>query len=56
MIAEGYSHNAISKSLDVAEGTVDNQVEVIYEKLGLPVPQTHDRRVEAVLTLVNPGT
>ncbi|MCZ6867692.1 MAG: response regulator transcription factor [Chloroflexi bacterium] len=56
LIAEGYSHNAISKSLDVAEGTVDNQVEVIYEKLRLPVPQTHDRRVEAVLTLVNPGT
>ena len=49
LMAEGRSNAAIAKVLVVSEGAVEKHVANIFLKLGLPVSDTDNRRVLAVL-------
>jgi DNA-binding NarL/FixJ family response regulator len=49
LMAEGRSNAAIARALVVGEGAVEKHVANIFLKLGLPVSETDNRRVLAVL-------
>jgi DNA-binding NarL/FixJ family response regulator len=49
LMAEGRSNAAIAHTLFIGEGAVEKHVASIFAKLGLPVSQSDNRRVLAVL-------
>jgi DNA-binding NarL/FixJ family response regulator len=52
LIAEGRSNRAISKQLYLSSRAVERHVQAIFQKLGLPDTEDHNRRVLAVLALL----
>ncbi|MGA9594797.1 MAG: response regulator transcription factor [Acidimicrobiia bacterium] len=49
LIAEGRSNAAIAAQLDIGEGTIEKHIASIFMKLDLPVSESDNRRVLAVL-------
>ncbi|HEU4806855.1 MAG TPA: response regulator transcription factor [Homoserinimonas sp.] len=49
LMAEGRSNSAIAKELFIAEGSVEKHISAIFAKLGLPIEDSGNRRVLAVL-------
>jgi DNA-binding NarL/FixJ family response regulator len=52
LVAEGRSNRAIAKRLYVSSRAVERHVQAIFQKLGLPDSEDHNRRVLAVLALL----
>ncbi len=48
-MAEGRSNAAIADALVIGEGAIEKHVANIFAKLGLPVSESDNRRVLAVL-------
>jgi len=53
LMAEGRSNSAIAKELFIAEGSVEKHISAIFTKLGLPIEDSGNRRVLAVLRYLN---
>ncbi len=53
LMAEGRSNAAIAQQLYVSAGTVEKHVAAIFGKLDLPVSEDHNRRVLAVIRMLN---
>jgi DNA-binding NarL/FixJ family response regulator len=53
LMAEGRSNSAIAKELFIAEGSVEKHISAIFAKLGLPIEDSGNRRVLAVLRYLN---
>jgi DNA-binding NarL/FixJ family response regulator len=53
LVAEGRSNKAISERLAISHGAVQKHVSAIFNKLGLPAGDDDDRRILAVLKLLN---
>jgi DNA-binding NarL/FixJ family response regulator len=53
LMAEGRSNAAIASRLVVSEGAIEKHVANIFAKLGLPVSESDNRRVLAVLHYLN---
>lgn len=51
LMAEGRSNGAIAARLVIGEGALEKHVANIFTKLGLPVSESDNRRVLAVLPL-----
>jgi DNA-binding NarL/FixJ family response regulator len=49
LIAEGRSNSAIAALLDIGGGTIEKHIASIFMKLDLPVSESDNRRVLAVL-------
>jgi DNA-binding NarL/FixJ family response regulator len=49
LMAEGRSNAAIAAALIIGEGAVEKHVANIFAKLGLPISESDNRRVLAVL-------
>lgn len=49
LMAEGRSNAAIADALVIGEGAIEKHVANIFAKLGLPVSESDNRRVLAVL-------
>jgi DNA-binding NarL/FixJ family response regulator len=54
-MAEGHSNAAIAEQLVVSRRTVENQIRIIFSKLGLSALDDVDRRVRAVLAYLSFG-
>lgn len=52
LMAEGRSNAAIAQHLHVSAGTVEKHVAAIFAKLDLPVSEDHNRRVLAVIRML----
>ncbi|MCX3061203.1 response regulator transcription factor [Streptomyces beihaiensis] len=52
LMAEGRSNGAIAQRLHVSAGTVEKHVAAIFAKLGLPVSEDDNRRVLAVIRML----
>jgi DNA-binding NarL/FixJ family response regulator len=50
LMAEGHTNAGIAERLVVTDGAIEKHVRGIFQKLGLPVSEAHNRRVLAVLT------
>jgi len=50
LMAEGHTNAGIAERLVVTDGAIEKHVRSIFQKLGLPVTDAHNRRVLAVLT------
>ena len=50
LMAEGHTNAAIAERLVVTDGAIEKHVRGIFQKLGLPASDTHNRRVLAALT------
>ena len=50
LMAEGHTNAAIAERLVVTDGAIEKHVRNIFQKLGLPATDAHNRRVLAVLT------
>ncbi len=55
LMAEGRSNTAIADALVIGEGAVEKHVANIFAKLGLPVSDSDNRRVLAVLRYLESG-
>ncbi|TQL47355.1 LuxR family two component transcriptional regulator [Homoserinimonas aerilata] len=53
LMAEGRSNIAIAKELFIVEGSVEKHISSIFQKLGLPIEDSGNRRVLAVLRYLN---
>jgi DNA-binding NarL/FixJ family response regulator len=53
LMAEGRSNSAIAAELFIAEGSVEKHISAIFAKLGLPIEDSGNRRVLAVLRYLN---
>lgn len=53
LMAEGRSNSAIAGELFIAEGSVEKHISAIFAKLGLPIEDSGNRRVLAVLRYLN---
>lgn len=53
LMAEGRSNAAIAQHLHVSAGTVEKHVAAIFAKLDLPVSEDHNRRVLAVIRMLD---
>ena len=53
LMAEGRSNSAIARGLFIAEGSVEKHISAIFAKLGLPIEDSGNRRVLAVLRYLN---
>jgi DNA-binding NarL/FixJ family response regulator len=53
LMAEGRSNSAIARELFIAEGSVEKHISAIFAKLGLPIEDSGNRRVLAVLRYLN---
>jgi len=53
-MAEGRSNAAIANALVVGEGAVEKHVANIFAKLDLPISESNNRRVHAVLRYLEP--
>ncbi|MEX1077708.1 MAG: response regulator transcription factor [Homoserinimonas sp.] len=49
LMAEGRSNSAIARDLFIVEGSVEKHISAIFTKLGLPIEDSGNRRVLAVL-------
>ncbi len=54
LMAEGRSNAAIANALVVGEGAVEKHVANIFAKLDLPISESNNRRVLAVLRYLEP--
>jgi DNA-binding NarL/FixJ family response regulator len=52
LVAEGRSNRAIAKQLYLSSRAVERHVQAVFQKLGLPDSEDHNRRVLAVLALL----
>jgi DNA-binding NarL/FixJ family response regulator len=52
LVAEGRSNRAIAKQLNLSSRAVERHVQAVFQKLGLPDSEDHNRRVLAVLALL----
>lgn len=50
LMAEGHTNAGIAERLVVTDGAIEKHVRSIFQKLGLPATDAHNRRVLAVLT------
>jgi DNA-binding NarL/FixJ family response regulator len=50
LMAEGHTNAGIAERLVVTDGAIEKHVRSIFQKLGLPTTDAHNRRVLAVLT------
>ena len=50
LMAEGHTNAAIAERLVVTDGAIEKHIRAIFQKLGLPATDAHNRRVLAVLT------
>ena len=50
LMAEGHTNACIAERLVVTDGAIEKHVRSIFQKLGLPASDAHNRRVLAVLT------
>ena len=50
LMAEGHTNAGIAEKLVVTDGAIEKHVRSIFQKIGLPVTDAHNRRVLAVLT------
>jgi DNA-binding NarL/FixJ family response regulator len=50
LMAEGHTNAGIAERLVVTDGAIEKHVRSIFQKLGLPASDAHNRRVLAVLT------
>lgn len=56
LMAEGRSNSAIASELFIGEGSVEKNITSIFLKLGLPLEDSGNRRVLAVLRYLGPGS
>ena len=50
LMAEGHTNAGIAERLVVTDGAIEKHVRSIFQKLGMPATDAHNRRVLAVLT------